>query len=372
MSEFQKDLLKRIISINQFSTVRPSIKETCDNLCSIICSRIKRKESGNILLIGSPGSGKSFIIKKAIETASEQVGEIKETYISGLTDIKNISSALDFEFDPNQPEVIILEELTILAGQERWLYGLLEEARKASKLVVATSLKIDALEALEKRIRSRFASAVHLIPPASDKELVEIAKDDLLSVLPSEEKYRELWIESVEDGFMGLYDHLVDFAKVTTSIADFKSLFIPAIAALDPQQPELSAEIILSQIESRRNKDLLFGCSVFEMIILLCYASLIKKDTVKIHLIAVYQEYLVWKRQHNQKKYEIPRTEVKKCFERLLQLSIIEYVKNEKATQKVYQPTRLRFTLADLNQAIISSPILPAEIRDQAGTLMAG
>ena len=61
--------------------------------------------------------------------------------------------------------------------------------------------------------RSRFASAVHLIPPASDKELVEIAKDDLLSVLPSEEKYRELWIESVEDGFMGLYDHLVDFAK---------------------------------------------------------------------------------------------------------------------------------------------------------------
>ena len=86
-------------------------------------------------------------------SASDQVGEIKETFISGLTDIKNISSALDFEFDPNQPEVIILEELTILAGQERWLYGLLEEARKASKLVVATSLKIDALEALEKRIR---------------------------------------------------------------------------------------------------------------------------------------------------------------------------------------------------------------------------
>ena len=151
-------------------------------------------------------------------------------------------------------------------------------------------------------------------------------------------------------------------------------------------QPELSAEIILSQIESRRQKDLLFGCSVFEMIILLCYASLIKKDTADIHLIAVYQEYLgkiveflpniqlfvVWKRQHNQKKYDIPRTEVKKCFERLLQLSIIEYVKKEKATQKVYQPTRLRFTLADLNQAISSSPILPAEIRDQAGALMAG
>ena len=66
MSDFQRDLLKRLININHFSTVRPSIKETCDKLCSIICSRIKRKESGNILLIGAPGSGKSFIIKKAI------------------------------------------------------------------------------------------------------------------------------------------------------------------------------------------------------------------------------------------------------------------------------------------------------------------
>ena len=62
-------------------------------------------------------------------------------------------------------------------------------------------------------IRSRFASAVHLIPPASDKELVEIAKEDLLSVMPRDKNFRELWEESVEDGFMGLYDHLIDYAK---------------------------------------------------------------------------------------------------------------------------------------------------------------
>ena len=73
--------------------------------------------------------------------------------------MKNISSALQFEFDANSPEIVILEDLVLLASHERWLYGLLEEARKYHKLIVATTTKLDALDSLEKRIRSRFASS---------------------------------------------------------------------------------------------------------------------------------------------------------------------------------------------------------------------
>ena len=39
------------------------------------------------------------------------------------------------------------------------LYGLLEEARQHAKIIIATSTKLDALESLEKRIKSRFASS---------------------------------------------------------------------------------------------------------------------------------------------------------------------------------------------------------------------
>ena len=74
-------------------------------------------------------------------------------------DLKNISSALKFEFDSDAPEVVILEGLVSLSQHERWLYGLLEEARKHHKLIIATSTKLDALDSLEKRIRSRFASS---------------------------------------------------------------------------------------------------------------------------------------------------------------------------------------------------------------------
>ena len=43
------------------------------------------------------------------------------TRISGLIDAKNISSALEFEFDRNVREVIILEDLVALSQHERWV-----------------------------------------------------------------------------------------------------------------------------------------------------------------------------------------------------------------------------------------------------------
>ena len=56
-----------------------------------------------------------------MEEAEDQCGEIKVTRISGLTDAKNISSALEFEFDRNVREVIILEDLVALSQHERWV-----------------------------------------------------------------------------------------------------------------------------------------------------------------------------------------------------------------------------------------------------------
>ena len=58
---------------------------------------------------------------KALEEAEDQCGEIKVTRISGLIDAKNISSALEFEFDRNVREVIILEDLVALSQHERWV-----------------------------------------------------------------------------------------------------------------------------------------------------------------------------------------------------------------------------------------------------------
>ena len=73
------------------------------------------------------------------------------TKISGLVHAKDISSALEFEFDRDEHEIIVLEDLVSLSQHERWLYGLLEESRKYAKIVIATSTKVSFLMFLDKK-----------------------------------------------------------------------------------------------------------------------------------------------------------------------------------------------------------------------------
>ena len=80
----------------------------------------------------------------------------------------------------------------------------------------------------------------------------------------------------------------------------------------------------------------------------------------------------VWKQQHNEKRYEIPRTEFKKCFERLIQLNILTYEKQDKGVQKIYLPVRCTVPIDHLHQKLLSSPILPVEIIEKTGKFMAG
>lgn len=369
-------LLRRVLNSENDGKVRESTKETFSQLSNLVVSRIKRKESANVLLIGSSGNGKNFLIEKVIEEARDQVGNIKVSRISGLVDYKNISTELHFEFDRNEREIVILEGLVQLSNHERWLYGLLEEARQHAKIIIATSTKLDALESLEKRIKSRFASSVMIMTPPTGKEMVEILKDNLTvekleKVNLSNEQIEE-WNSSVEDIIECCYDDLVEYSNRSLCVQDLQALAIPAIAAINEEDLGLSMQLIHSQIQATREPNLFAGCSVFELIIMLCYCSLRKKGQNPIHFIALYQEYLVWKHQHNQRKYEIPRNEYKKCFERLIQLGVLVYEKQTKGIQKTYLPVRSKAPLAHLSRKLLSCPILPKEVVDKSGKFMAG
>ena len=182
-----------------------------------------------------------------MEEAEDQCGEIKVTRISGLIDAKNISSALEFEFDRNVREVIILEDLVALSQHERWvsaptigyfwplqvsrcsfwfkLYGLLEEGRRHAKIIIATSTKLDCLESLEKRIKSRFASCVKILTPPTQKEEIEIFRN-LLLIDPNvtfdgiEEEKVNRWNDEVEDIFEAYYENITDFTNKSLCIQE--------------------------------------------------------------------------------------------------------------------------------------------------------
>ena len=56
-----------------------------------------------------------------------------------------------------------------------------------------------------------------------------------------------------------------------------KSLSIPAIAALDNDDIELDGALLVEQIEYGTDIQILSGCSVYELIAVLCYCSLRRK-----------------------------------------------------------------------------------------------
>ena len=80
--------------------------------------------------------------------------------------------------------------------------------------MIATSTKLDALESLEKRIRSRFSSSVMVLTPPTEREVLEIWKtsfrlEEDFTAWPEEK--REMWNENLDDLFE---TYNTDFDKI--------------------------------------------------------------------------------------------------------------------------------------------------------------
>jgi len=97
------------------------------------------------------------------------------------------------------------------------------------------------------------------------------------------------WAKIVKTFFR---DRTLNFLfRKESSVSGFQSIFIPAVASINPANPVFKYETVLNQISAHLDNNPLSGCSVFELIILMCYASLLKKNTSDIHFVALYQEY---------------------------------------------------------------------------------
>ena len=75
MAELRKYLFKKVMNIDSNALDRPvreSLRDKAKNLSNQVVSRIKHKQSVNILLIGASGTGKQLIIDQAVQAARDQ------------------------------------------------------------------------------------------------------------------------------------------------------------------------------------------------------------------------------------------------------------------------------------------------------------
>lgn len=216
----------------QILTPLTALETEYNKLHSLLSATVKTGEGNSILLLGSRGAGKTCLVETAIgDLAVQHAGdfhvvrlhgflqtddklalreiwrqlgremqvEVDETaqvntYADTMASLLHLLSHPDEHvetLDPDAPAsiaksvVFVIDEFDLFTTHPRQtlLYNLFDiaQARKAPIAVVGCSARIDVIEALEKRVKSRFSHRwIHLPQAKSFSTFEDIAKAALL------------------------------------------------------------------------------------------------------------------------------------------------------------------------------------------------
>ncbi|KAI1877407.1 hypothetical protein JX265_003415 [Neoarthrinium moseri] len=210
--------------------------------------------------------------------------------------------------------VFVIDEFDLFATHARQtlLYNLFDiaQARKAPIAVLGLTTRVDVVESLEKRVKSRFSHRyVHLSLPKSllaywdickqgllvDKEDLETEGFDLS--LDGLDEFRAYWDQQVEALYKApsFQDHLEYHFYTTKSVAGLLTTFILPLSALSATSPRLKipSSPALPGLDAPDSKlHLLAALSDLDLALLIAAARLdIVAHTDTVNFAMAYDEY---------------------------------------------------------------------------------
>lgn len=246
--------------------------EQVTQLTSLLKSSMEGIESNSVLICGPHGSGKSALLEKCLEDAKLTTGlPVEVVYLSGYldTDPVNLFKSVRDTTGAEEPSIsLLLRELLEKSKSEQkalffildafdkfcrknqtFLYNIFDMSQKCTNVaVVGMTSRLDCLELLEKRVKSRMSQTViHLNSPfASVDEYVEYAKSFNLIHFPdkkSKKKYFDTVTKTAASQF-----------GFNTSIGHMKRFLIQTacdvlVSATDKEDPIITAVTSLSHLE---------------------------------------------------------------------------------------------------------------------------
>lgn len=162
---------------------------------------------------GNSGRVSSTLIYNSPMLKQFQTSNYADTMASLLALLSHPSESSDLQSDQTAKSVIfILDEFDLFTTHSRQtlLYNLFDiaQARKAPIAVLGLTTRIDVVESLEKRVKSRFSHRyVHLSLPRSLPAYWEISKQGLMvseeefvgyGGAPGQQKFVEFWHTMIE------------------------------------------------------------------------------------------------------------------------------------------------------------------------------
>ncbi|XP_059473129.1 origin recognition complex subunit 4 [Neocloeon triangulifer] len=411
LDECKRQIRERILRPAEFR----GFEEQRKNLLDLIRRAVRDGDSNSALLIGPAGSGKTTLVRSVLQEISKEKGFDKKALVVNLnglihTDdrlsLKSMSKQLKLEnvideqvtgnfaenmalllstlnkADHEKALVFILEEVDLFCNHhnQSLLYNLFDLAHRneSSVFVLGVTVRLDVMDRMEKRVRSRFSyRSIYLLPANNAKNFesrVALCQEWLLSD-PSklDRTFCREWNKCVaallaqnETG----YNCIKRLYDMQNSEDSTKELLLHTISRLHEGNPTLSGqdfEKALDDVIADGWLQILDGLSVLELCLVIAMKHLgdvYQGDPVNFEM--VYSRYLKFAKSHSGFE-DCTRNTVIKAFEHLQALELILPAAGQGAkTQSQYQLYHFQLTPQQVKDAVKRYEELPTEVQQWA------
>lgn len=410
VNEVKKCLLRNLDTQGKPDLLK-SYDEQKRQLTDLLSRAVKLGESNSVLVIGPRGCGKTSLILSVLAGVARDkdlTANFLLVKLNGLihTDdkiaLKDITRQLHLEnvvgdrvfgsFSENltflleclksgsqqsKTIVYVIDEFDLFCyhKNQTLLYNLFDVAQSAQApiLVIGITCRLDAIELLEKRVKSRFSHRqLHLFPSFSFEEYLGIMVDHLS--LPAgfgNKRLTEEWNRSVkafaQEG--AVRTAMRRLYSTNKDIRAMQYLLLPPVMRLSAGNPRLDAVHLLDsqrqQLEDS-NVALLKGLSMLELSLVIAMVHLTKiYDGEPFNFEMVYKEFL--KFATGKSSLETSKPVVTKAFQQLEALEFVQPVSRSLANvQYEFRLMQLLVDPSQVHEVVHKSTTLPTELNHWA------
>ncbi|XP_070546256.1 origin recognition complex subunit 4-like isoform X2 [Ptychodera flava] len=334
-------------------------------------------ESNSALVIGPRGSGKTMLLQSVLdEVKSDKIAKenLLQVNLNGLlqTDdriaLKEITRQLQLENTlgdkvfgsfaatlafllealksgdkTSQPILFVLDEFDLFAHHKNQtlLYNLFDISQSAQTpiAVIGLTCRLDVIELLEKRVKSRFSHRqIHIFSSLTFEEYKEVFVEILsLPKTFPERKFMQQWnqhVKELSEETMTV-DVLQRLYHSDKNIRALKSFLLLPVCKLTPDHCQLESTDFLESSQ---------------------YLTMDSKAA----MLHEYQKF-VQRKGHSIQCYEKPV--VLKAFEHLQALELLKPADGGQRSQKEYRPMTLLVDATQINDALQKYPNCPTEVK---------
>lgn len=391
----------------------PHLQDQRRHLLDIIQRCASQGESNSALVIGPRGSGKSMLLKHVLAELKKNrklSSNLLQVHLNGLlqTDdriaIQEITRQLQLEnvaedkvfgsFSENlaflleslkkdtsgaQSILFLLDEFDLFAHHKNQtlLYNLFDICQSAQTpiTVIGITCRLDVVELLEKRVKSRFSHRqIHVFNTLTFEQYCDVFQETL--TLPGnfmDRGFAKEWnkhIETLTDDST-IIEILQKTYDLDKSIRSLYSLMLLPISRISKDHPTIDG---LRLLESRKvhsadsKAAMLHGVSVLQLCLIIAMrhlTDLYEGDPFNFEMVFNEYQKFIQKKAHTVQQFD--KAVVLKAFEHLVALELVKAAEHTTAsstrTQKEYRAMSILVTSSQLAEALNTYPSCPSELK---------